>query len=112
MKKFIINFWTGSGYLTAPLQVTAENEEEALLKGVAFITTNLYWGKPFYLDVDEVENYDEEYFLFIDAIEYGATKPVFIWAENLHIEEGCFDPKAEFAFYDYGKIKKFNTNNI
>ena len=56
--------------------------------------------------------------------EMESTKPDFkVWelsertdedCDKLYaaIEEGCFDPEAEFAFYDYGKIKKFNTNNI
>ena len=111
MKKYIIDLWTGSGYLTAPLQVTAENEEEALLKAVAFITTNVYWGKPFYLDVDEVEWDDEgeyyEEFKYVDATEYGAPKPVFIWAENLGIREGYFDKDADFAFYQDLRLKTF-----
>lgn len=99
---YTVYLWPGEGYQLYPVEVTADSDEEALEKAVAQLEKDGMKG--FLLDVAETEEegakdgifdletgegsreFDETY-LYVDATMEGASKPYYIFSENLRIEK-------------------------
>lgn len=80
--------WTGCGYRLYGFNVYANYIEQALEIIVAYCEREGL--QEFLIEID-YDNFDadmsDDSIIYIDATEEGATKPYFIYSENLRVEE-------------------------
>lgn len=84
-KHFNIALWCGCGYWLQVFDVYANFVDEALELIVSWCEKNDYKG--YLLDVENIEDEDEDGLLYVDATMNGASKPYYIYSENLRINE-------------------------
>lgn len=79
-----IFLWCGCGYSLQGFDVYANNIDEALEIVVAYCDNNNLHG--FLIDVEDVEDEEDDQYIYIDATMNGATKPYYIYSELKIVE--------------------------
>lgn len=74
-----VYLWTGSGYALDGFMVYANNELNALELVVAYCDNKGLYA--YLIPVEDVEDEDDDQFIYIDATMDGATKPYYIYNE-------------------------------
>lgn len=95
---YAVYLWPGAGYRLDKFEVNADSEEEALDKVTAELVNSnqtKYFAEVedvsdnpenFYADNQDMED-DPEGYIYVDATEYGANRPVYVNIENAVIKK-------------------------
>lgn len=81
---YIVMLYCGAGYFMQPFDVYANCEQQALEIVVAYCDNNNLHG--YLIDVEDVEDEEDDNYIYIDATMEDATKPYYIYS-NARIKE-------------------------
>ncbi len=98
---YLIQIWSGKGYILSPFVVFADDEESALERTVAYCEKNDF---PDLIQDEDVESYKKELesegkseeeiedeisktYLYVDPTMEGGDEPHYLYIENLHLKK-------------------------